>query len=355
MAARFSRVYLQDTITMLKNAIASVLVRTKALSAFRRGASALDGFLKRTAVRPAWERGGLIFMFHGVADEPSPFRIAASRASFEQFCRIAAEDYDVLPLAELENRRRAGTLPARAIAITFDDGWADNHDVVWPLLREHGLPATLFVTTGTVGGERLMWFHRLAHIFETARPEELPVCVGPWAFTLDTEGERAASVGRVAADLKKMGTAEREERMAQLAEALGVTDFSPLAREMLTWDQIRAMDAGGFSVQPHTVTHPILSTDPIEAAAREIAESREILGEKLGHSVDLFAYPNGKSEDLTEDVVRAVERAGFRAAFTAEFGAASPSNDPYRVPRVTVYAGSPASMSLQVERFFYMT
>jgi peptidoglycan/xylan/chitin deacetylase (PgdA/CDA1 family) len=340
---------------MLKNALASVLVRTKALSAFRTGASALDGFLKRTAARPAWERGGLVFMFHAVADEPSPFRLAVSRSSFEQFCQVAAQEYEVLPLAELESRRRAGTLPARAIAITFDDGWADNHDVVWPMLREHGLPATVFVTTGAIGGERLLWFHRLAHIFETTRPEELPVSVGPWTFTLDTDAERIATVGRVAADLKKMPSSQREEHLAELAEAFHVSDFSPLAREMLTWDQLRAMDAGGFTVEAHTVTHPILSTEPIEIAAREIAECREVLREKLGRSVDLFAYPNGKGEDFDEEIVRATERAGFRAAFTAEWGAVSPSNDPYRVPRVTTYAASPAELYLQIERFFYMT
>lgn len=340
---------------MLKNALASVLVRTKALSAFRRGAGVLDGLLKRTAARPSLERGGLIFMFHGVAEEPSPFRLAVSVRELEAFCEVAAESYDVLPLAELEARRRAGVLPARAIAITFDDGYADNHDVAWPILRRYGLPATVFVTTGAVGGERLLWFQRLAHIFEVARPAELPVVVGPWTFTLDTDGERVATVGRVASDLKRMPASRREEMLAALAEAFEVTDFSPLRREMLTWEQIRAMDAGGFSVEAHTVTHPILGVEPLEGAAREIAESREVLASKLGRPVDLFAYPNGKSEDMTDDVVSAVERAGFRAAFTAEFGAASPSNDPYRVPRVTAYATSPAALEMQVERFFYMT
>ena len=340
---------------MLKNMLATVLVRSKALSAFRAGASALDDLLKRTAARPSLERGGLIFMFHAVAERPSPFRLQVSREELERFCRVVAESYDVLPLAELESRRRSGTLPARAVAITFDDGYADNHDVAWPVLKEHGLPASVFVTTGTVGGERLLWFHRVAYIFETTRPEELPVSVGPWTFTLDTDGERVSTVARVCGDLKKMPAARREELIAELGEALGVTDFSPLAREMLTWDQLRAMDAGGFSVEAHTVTHPILGAEPIEVAAREIAESREVLCEKLGRKVDLFAYPNGKSEDMTDDVVRAVERAGFRAAFTAEFGAASPSQDPYKVPRVTAYGTSADALSLQIERFFYMT
>ncbi|MBK8251905.1 MAG: polysaccharide deacetylase family protein [Polyangiaceae bacterium] len=340
---------------MLKNAAAHVLVRSKALAAFRHGASTVDHLLKRSALAPRAERGALIFMFHGVAEEPSPYRYQVSRAYFQGFCDVVAEHYDVLPLAELESRRRAGALPARAVAITFDDGYADNHDVAWPILKHHGLPATVFVSTAAIGGEKLLWFHRLAHIFQTTQPAELPVNVGPWTFTLDTDGERETTVHRVAADLKKMAATEREEWLARLSEALGVHNFSPLKSEMLSWDQLRAMDAAGFCVEPHTVTHPILGAETIDVATREIAESREILSHALGRKVSLFAYPNGKNEDMTPDVIRAVENVGFTAAFTAEFGAACPSNDPFKVPRVTAYAPTIAELELQIERFFYKT
>ncbi len=338
---------------MLKNAARELVVRSRALSGFRAAAAAVDGFLKRTALLPRWQRGGLVFMFHGVAEDPSPYRFDVSRAAFEAFCEAVAEGYDVLPLAELEDRRRAGSLPARAVAITFDDGYANNHDVAWPVLRKHGLPATVFVTTGAVSGARPLWFHRVAHILETTRPEAMPVTVGPWTFTLDTDSERVATVGRVSAELKKMQAARREEMIAALGEAFGVTDFSSLAREMLTWDQIRAMDAGGFTAEAHTVSHPILGAETLEAAAREIGESREVLSAELKRPVDLFAYPNGKSEDMTDDVVRAVEHAGFRAAFTAEFAAATTADDPYKVPRVTAYADTPNAQRLQIERSFY--
>src|SRR5262245_52109765 len=114
---------------MLKNAVAQIMARTGALSALRAGAGVVDGLLKRTAARPAWERGGLIFMFHAVEDSPSPYRLSVRRDTFEAFCELVAGSYEALPLAELESRRRAGSLPARAVAITFDDGYADNHDV----------------------------------------------------------------------------------------------------------------------------------------------------------------------------------------------------------------------------------
>lgn len=339
---------------MLKDALTEIMVRTRALDAFRAGAELTDDLLKRTAARPAWERGGLVFMFHSVSDEPSPFRLSVRSSTFEKFCELLAEDYEVLSCAELESRRRAGALPARAIALTFDDGYADNHDVAWPILRKFGLPASVFVTAGCVGGDKLLWFQRLAHIFEKARPEALPVTVGSWTFTLDTDSERVATVERVATDMKKMSASEREEKLAAIGEALGVTDFSPLKREMLTWDQLRAMDAGGFSVEAHTMTHPILSMETIDAATREIGESREVLSAAIGRSVELFAYPNGKRKDMTDEVVAAVEHAGYRAAYAAEFGATSPANDPYRIPRVTTYSDKKSALALQIERFFYM-
>ncbi len=77
------------------------------------------------------------------------------------------------------------------------------------------------------------------------------------------------------------------------------------------------------------------------------------LAERLGAHPRLFAYPNGKSEDMTDGVVRAVEHAGFRAAFTAEFAAARTSDDPYKIPRVTAYADTKGALRLQIERSFY--
>ncbi len=340
---------------MLKSALAGLLVRTKALDVFQAGATLVDGFLKKTALRPSWERGGLVLMLHSIGHRPSPFGLTDSAEWFDQLCQIVAEHFQVMPLSELEDRRRSSSLPARALALTFDDGYLDNHDVAWPILRKYSLPATLFVTTGSVGGAKPLWFRRIAHIFETAQPKELPITCGPWAFPLDTEGDRVASAQRIATFLKKIPAALREERIAELSEAFGVTDFSRLSKEMVTWDQLRAMDSGGFSIEAHTVTHPILSAETLADATREIAESREVLCSELRRNVDLFAYPNGKNEDFTDDVVAAVERAGFRAAYTAEFNAASPSNDPYRIPRVTAYAQDTAGIRLQLERFSYFT
>ncbi|MDP1007558.1 polysaccharide deacetylase family protein, partial [Klebsiella pneumoniae] len=62
--------------------------------------------------------------------------------------------FNVLPLDEAAQRLKDGSLPARAAALSFDDGYADNHDIALPLLQKHGLPCSFFIATGFLDGGR---------------------------------------------------------------------------------------------------------------------------------------------------------------------------------------------------------
>ena len=105
---------------------------------------------------PTGERARLsILILHRVLPEPDaldPYAIDAPY--FDAMCGWMMQAFKVLPLDEAVRRLRSGTLPARAAAITFDDGDADNHDVALPILQRHGLSATFFVATGYLNGGR---------------------------------------------------------------------------------------------------------------------------------------------------------------------------------------------------------
>ena len=98
-----------------------------------------------------------VLIFHRVllsADPLFPQEVDAAR--FDRICGWLRAWFNVLPLDEAVRRLSAGTLPARSLAITFDDGYADNHDIALPILRRHGLTATFFIATGYLDGGR-MW------------------------------------------------------------------------------------------------------------------------------------------------------------------------------------------------------
>ena len=103
---------------------------------------------------PAGAKGRLsILIFHRVLAQPDPlFADVPDAVEFETKMRWVRDWFNVVPLARAADMLEAGTIPARALAITFDDGYADNEEVAAPILQRLGLTATFFVSTGFLNG-----------------------------------------------------------------------------------------------------------------------------------------------------------------------------------------------------------
>ena len=111
---------------------------------------------------PGGARGRLaIMIFHRVPRVVDPmFPLEPDAARFERDMRNVRRWFHVLPLEAAVARLRDGSLPARALAITFDDGYADNHDVALPILTRLNLTATFFIATSFLDGG-CMWNDRV--------------------------------------------------------------------------------------------------------------------------------------------------------------------------------------------------
>ena len=297
---------------------------------------------------PAGVRGRLsILIFHRVLPKPDPlFDDIPDVVRFEEQMRWVARWFNVLPLAEAVVRLRAGALPARALAITFDDGYADNATVAAPLLRRLGLTATFFVTTGVLGGGR-MWNDSVVEAVRRAPegPMELsPLGLG--RFMLADAASRRAAVEQVIGAIKRRPYAERHELVQRIAETVGV----PLPDDlMMSADQVRQLRSLGMDVGGHTVTHPILRSLDDAAAEREIAGGREDLVQIIGGPIELFAYPNGvPGVDYDARHVAMVQRCGFKAAVSTAHGAAAPGADPFQLPRFTPWDRGQARYGLRM-------
>ncbi len=278
-----------------------------------------------------------ILIYHRVLPGSAPFAIDAIpperfRAQMEHLAR----SYRVLPLEEIRTRALDGSLPRRAIAVTFDDGYADNHDHALPILRALGLPATVFLATACIGTGAVPWHDRVLRAFETTTRREADLPGEPAPTPLQDVAARRAAAFRLLPRLKPLEETERLAAVDRLVETLGTaaSDAEP-RRLMLSWEEVRAMRRGGFAVGSHTVTHPILSRQPSERAAWEIVESKRAIEEALGEPVTLFAYPNGRPEDYSPEIVAMVGRAGYRVAVTTSFGTNEAGDDPLRWRRGT--------------------
>ena len=278
-----------------------------------------------------------VLIFHRVLPEPDPlFAEEMHAARFDTVCRWLAAWFNVMPLDAAVAALQRRSLPARALAITFDDGYADNAQVAMPILRHHGLSATFFVATGFLDGG-CMWNDRVIEAVRRTRASVLDLQDGAvprgGRYPLDTLSARRAAIDAVIGGLKSLPP---DERLAGAAEVTRRAGVEPPRGLMMTSDEVRALHRGGMQVGAHTVSHPILARLDAARAVEEIGGSKRCLEQLLQAPVTTFAYPNGKpGDDFTPANREQVRRLGFVAAVSTAWGSASARTDPLLIPRFT--------------------
>lgn len=294
-----------------------------------------------------------IFIFHRVlptVDPLFPGEVDANR--FEALLAWVKAWFNVLPLDLAVRQLAGGNLPARAAAITFDDGYADNLTVAMPLLHRAGMSATFFIATGFLDGGR-MWNDTLIEAVRHSPLERLdlrdlsPCYADLPELPLGNWAERRAAVDALIARSKYLPPGERLDLVAAVARASKSTALSDDL--MLSSAQLRALHAGGMGIGAHTVNHPILARLTDEEAKAEMQDSKAFLENLLDERVGLFAYPNGKpGTDYTDRSVELVKACGFDAAVSTTQAIASRRSDLYQLPRFTPWGQSRTRFGLKL-------
>lgn len=291
--------------------------------------------LPLSVMSPAGPRGRLnILIFHRVLAEPDPISPDTPDATaFESQMRWVRDWFNVLPLEQAVQRLAEGTVPARAAAITFDDGYADNEEIAAPILQRLGMTATFFISTGYLAGD-IMWNDRVIEAVRGSTVSELDLRrYGLASYDLSTLPARRASIDALLGEIKRL----EPERRRALADTIVAKSRSPRPPAlMMRPHQLRSLRRMGMTIGAHTVSHPILTRLPLEQARDEIVGSKQALEQMLDETVTLFAYPNGVPDhDYAAEHAALVRECGFSCAVSTSWGAASMQSDRYQLPRFT--------------------
>lgn len=325
---------------------------------------------------------GLILLYHRVVTlDTDPQLLSVTPEHFAEHLEFLSENYNPISLSELSLALKAGKIPDKSVVITFDDGYADNLWNAQPLLEKHGIPATVFVTSGFIGSDREFWWDDLERLL--LLPDELPdqleliikeekrnwdltrgianrpgqgyeTNLKPWNVTLTSDpGPQYAVYRDLHRLLKPLPHEQQESILSTLAQWAGVARTGRETYRPLTLGELRELDRGDLiEVGAHTITHTMLSMQPVEVQREEITRSREWLEEVLGHQVQSFSYPFGGRADFDEETMEIVRETDIAMA-CANYGSTIIRNaDPYCLPRVLIRDWDLQAFSSRMKEWF---
>ena len=263
-----------------------------------------------------------ILMLHGIDDVEMP------ASAFEQGLAWLARRFRIVPLGEMVDGLAAGRPPAPGgeLALTFDDGLRNQFELAYPVLARLGVPATFFVCPDLIEQRRWIWTQEARSRLQTMTPAARA------QFAL-ASGASVSEIEPLVVRMKRQPIAERQRHEAALRAItpdFAPTEFTRRRYDPLSWEEIARLDPSVVTIGSHTLTHPILPSIGDEALEREIVESRRILEQRLGRTVDLFCYPNGSLDPR----VHAVVARTYRAAVTTEYGFVGARPDLHRLHRI---------------------
>lgn len=256
------------------------------------------------------------------------------------------DDYRVLSLSELLERQELRKDLTGCCAITFDDGWLDNFQVAFPILRELQLPATIFLPTGFIGTDDWFWPEEVIRLASLAQAGlDLPADL---QLVLALCGSEGPTPERLTAVLKMLGPDIRKRMVAACRQ---LPWEKPRRRMVMDWQEVREMAASDLvEFGAHSVSHELLDQVDEEVAGEEIRASRLRIEEELGRPCRLFSYPNGNH---SPQLMGLVARHGMRWAVTTRRGYLDQRANPLAVPRIGMHEDVSATEALFRARILF--
>ena len=259
-----------------------------------------------------------------------------SDVTFVRFLEYLQQRFHVVSLETFSRGQPEETDKSKPwCLLTFDDGWRDTYTTAYPWLKRFGMPATVFLATGSIEGRGGFWVEQLKRSWRI--PSSRAQMKSVLSQVAGQEKWQVVDLEDIVEWLKHMPEEERRSLLRRLLPSEGNSDYSDEVDSMLTWNQVIEMSRNGVEIGAHTVSHPLLSYESDTTVERELCISKQTLEEKLGKKVRAFAYPNG---DWDERVRRWVEQIGYESAFTTRPGWHHLGQDRYTIRRILLHEGN---------------
>ncbi len=295
---------------------------------YRLGLEALYFSGAYRALRPVSAGLGIIFTLHNVRPEPvrgfSPNALLDITPRFLETVlqRVRAAGYDLVSLDEVHARLTGQSEASRPfVAFTFDDGYRNNPDYAFPLMRRHGAPYALFVTTKFADQTGMLWWSVLEKgIRDNSRVTAL-IDGKEQSFDCSDNEAKYRAFDTIYWWMRSLSESELQQFVKDFGARTGVDPDALCASQCLDWDGIRAVASDPLAtIGGHSVNHFRLRKDALRVARNEVEHCREVIEAEIGRRVEHFCYPVGDATSAGPEEFAMVKSLGFKTAVTTRPG-----------------------------------
>ncbi|AYO83275.1 polysaccharide deacetylase family protein [Methylobacterium brachiatum] len=294
---------------------------------------------------PAARGLGVILTFHHVSPDPvpafAPNRLLSITPDFldRTLRELDARGFEVIGLDAVPERLAAPDYGPPFAVLTFDDGYRDNVEHARPVLARHGVPWTLFVTSGYADQSGRLWWIELERAI--ARLDRVRIAIGARSLDLPARSpeEKALAFEALYRDLRRGTEADLLDRIADLCRQAGLAPGAVASELCLSWAELRDLARDpAVTIGAHTVSHPMLAKHDAATAAREIVEGRARIAAELGREIRHLSYPVGDPTSAGPREFALAQARGFATAVTTRPGHlfAEHAGHLHALPRVSI-------------------
>jgi len=228
------------------------------------------------------------------------------------------------------------SLPRRSVAVTFDDGFADNAEVAAPIMDEFGIFGAFYLTVDSVARGELPWFCRMEYLFRRAeREKKILRSADGDEWKMDAPTEYRAAYLKLAYPSARLSGDEQRRHLENVENLFEYRFDSQAAPRMMTFEQARNLRRRGHIVGNHTFSHGNMAHVAPDALHREIVGADEILSKELGEKVEHFSYPHPCLQPQWNEASLALtEELGYRTVVLTQNGCVTPKTSPLLIPRL---------------------
>ena len=272
----------------------------------------------------------VVLGYHSVGVHGQPLYCRLPKRVFAEQMRYIRRHYRVVSLQQMVKELHDPCTQEQSVVVTFDDGYLGTYTDAFPVLKEYGIPATVYLIAGSVESNELAWYDQIFARFQHATTEVSVTLDTQQNFRLTDFASRVDAAMTVVRYLLTLPDEKRQQWCRSFEEAVSLRS-DDLRGVMMNWDQVREMHYAGIVFGSHTMTHPVLSRLTPDAVQREVAESKCLIESRLDAVVEDFSFPFGDCGAIGATGLSAL---GLRTAVTTILGVNEPGADRFRLRRM---------------------